>query len=91
MSDIVARYRCMQFQGKLSKLNKIAYFGPDLAPLDSNLDRQFFFKNLVLLFTRYHGQLSPCAISEKTNHPILRKLSDRRTSRQTDRQTDGRK
>ena len=44
MSDIVVRYHFMQFQGKLSKLNKIAQFGPDLAPLDSNLDRQFFFQ-----------------------------------------------
>ena len=26
--------------------------------------------------TRYHGQLSSCTISEKTNDPILRKLSD---------------
>ena len=24
--------------------------------------------------TRYYGQLSPCAISEKNNDPILRKL-----------------
>ena len=34
----------------------------------------FFFKNLAV--TRYHGQLSSCKISEKTNDPILRKLSD---------------
>ena len=37
--------------------------------------------------TRYHGQLSSCTISEKTNDPILRKLSDGRT--ETDRLTDG--
>ena len=36
----------------------------------------FFFKNLVLSVTRYHGQLLSCTISEKTNYPILRKLSD---------------
>ena len=34
--------------------------------------------------TRYHGQLSSCTISEKTNDPILRKLSDGRTDGQTD-------
>ena len=32
--------------------------------------------------TRYHGQLSSCTISEKTNDPILRKLSERRTEGQ---------
>ena len=38
----------------------------------------FFFKNLASSVTRYHGQLSSCTISEKTNGPILRKLSDGR-------------
>ena len=55
---------------------------------------KFFFKNLASSFTRYHGQLSTCTTSEKTNDPILRKLSDGRTDGQTDRwmdrQTDGR-
>ena len=46
-----------------------------------------FFKNLGLSVTRYHGQLSSCTISEKTNNPILRKLSDGRTDGQTDGQT----
>ena len=40
----------------------------------------FFFKNLASSVTKYHGQLSSCTISEKTNDPILRKL---------DGQTDG--
>ena len=39
----------------------------------------FFFKTLTLSVTRYHGQLSSCTISEKTNDPILRKLSNGRT------------
>ena len=39
----------------------------------------FFFRNLAWSVTRYHVQLSPCTISEKTNTPILRKLSDGRT------------
>ena len=34
----------------------------------------FFFKNLALSVTRYHGQLSSCSISEKTNDPILKKI-----------------
>ena len=38
----------------------------------------FFFKNLTSSVTRYNGQLSSCTISEKTNDPILRKLSDGR-------------
>ena len=33
-------------------------------------------KYLAFSVTRYHGQLSSCTISEKTNHPISRKLSD---------------
>ena len=35
----------------------------------------FFFKKV----TRYHGQLSSCIISEKTDAPILRKICDRQT------------
>ena len=45
-------------------------------------------KNLTLSVTRYHGQLSSCTISEKTNDPIFRKFSDGRTDGQTDKQTD---
>ena len=54
-----------------------------------NSSRQSFFKNLAPSVTRYHGQLSSCTISEKTNDPLLRKLSDGRTDRQTDRWADG--
>ena len=46
-----------------------------------------FFFNLALSVTRGYGQLS-CTISEKTNDPILRKLSDGRKDGQTDRQMD---
>ena len=35
----------------------------------------FFFKKV----TRYHGQLSSCIISEKTDDPILRKICDKHT------------
>ena len=45
----------------------------------------FFPKNLAPSLTRNHGQLSSCAISEKTNDPNLRKLSDRRTDGQTNK------
>ena len=34
--------------------------------------------------TRYHSQLLSFIISEKTNDPILRKLSDGQTDGQTD-------
>ena len=44
----------------------------------------FFFKNLALAVTWYHGQLSSCTISEKTNDSILRKFSDGRTDGRTD-------
>ena len=49
----------------------------------------FFCKNLALSVTRYHGQLSPCTIPEKTNDPVLRKLGDGQTG-QTDEQKDRR-
>ena len=61
-------------------------FGPDLGLLGQNSGHQnFFFKNLPSC-VRYHGHLSSCIISEKTNNPILRKPSDGRTERKTDRQ-----
>ena len=44
-------------------------------------DSLFFFKNLALSATIYHGQLLSCTISEKTNDPILRKFSDGQTDR----------
>ena len=50
----------------------------------------FFEKNLEPSVTRYYDQLSSCTISEKTDDPILRKLSDGRTDGQTDGQTDRR-
>ena len=46
-------------------------------------------KNLASSVTRYHAQLSPCTILEKTNDPILRKFSDRLMVRLRDKQTDG--
>ena len=49
-----------------------------------------FFLNLVFSVTRYH-QLSSCTISEKANDPILRKVSDGRTSGWTNEQTDRRR
>ena len=78
MLDIVTSYHCMQFQGKL-----MINFWPDLGPLGPN-----FLKNLASLVTRYHGQLSSCTISKKTNNPVMRKLSNRRTDGRTDWQTD---
>ena len=59
------------------------HFGPDLGLLDPNSGRQFFFKILASSVTRYYRQLSSCTISEKTNDPIFRKFSDRRTDEQT--------
>ena len=46
--------------------------------------KYFFFTNLAFSVTRYHGQISECKISEKTNDPIMSKFSDGRTDRQTD-------
>ena len=62
---------------------KKCHFDPDLGPFGPNTGYNFFFKNLALPVTRYHGQLSSCAISENTNDPILRKFSDGQTDRRT--------
>ena len=61
-----------------------------LAHLTQIWAANFFKKNLEPSVTRYYGQLSSCTTSEKTNDPILRKLSDGRTGGQTDGQTDRR-
>ena len=55
-------------------------FGPGFVPLGQNSGCIFFF--FFFFFkkvTRYHGQLSSCIISEKTDAPILRKICDRQT------------
>ena len=44
---------------------KKPHFGLYLCPLNPNLDRHCFFKNLALSVTRYHGQVSVCKISGK--------------------------
>ena len=89
MLDIVASYNCMQFQGKL--MIKKTHFWPDLEPLGPNSGPKFFFKNLTLSVTRYHGHLSSCTTSEKTNDPFLRKCSGWRMDKWTDGRTDGQK
>ena len=59
--------------------------GPILAQIQAaNFFFFFFFKTLTLSVTRYHCQLSSCTISEKTNDPILRKLSNGRTDQPTE-------
>ena len=71
------------------KIAKKPSFGPDFCTFGPILGQQmFFFKNLALS-VKYHGQLSSCKILKKTIDPILRKLSDGRTDRQTGGQTDG--
>ena len=72
----------MQFQGKLmnqlEKMVKNRVSSPILAHLTQIRTPNFVFQKLTSSVTRYHGQLSSCTISEKTNGPILRKLSDGR-------------
>ena len=63
-----------------------------LGPIFSHLAQiraaNFFFKNRASSVTRYHGNLLSCTITEKTNDPILRKLSDGRTEGRTEGRTD---
>ena len=94
MLGIVGNYHCMQFKGKLINqtwvTGKSLVFVPVLVYCAQIWAYNFFFQNAGSSVTRYHGQLSSCTISEKTNDPILRKLSDGRTDGQTDRQTNRR-
>ena len=73
---------------KLEKIVKKPNIESDFGPFGPNSSCQyfffFFFKNLASAVTRYHGQLSSCTIKEKTNDPILRKVSDGRIDRQVD-------
>ena len=62
---------------------------PILTPLAQIQSAKFFFKNVDLTVTRYHGQLSSCTISEKTNGPFLRKFTDRWMDGPADRLTVG--
>ena len=70
------------------------HFGPDFKPIGPKFNRESFFpkiwlrQSLDIMVSYHHGQLSSCTISEKTDDPILRKLSDVGTDRQTEGQTD---
>ena len=64
-------------------MTKNIFLGPILVHLPQIRPPKLFFKNLASSFTRYYGQPLSCTISENTNDPILRKLSDGRTGRQT--------
>ena len=82
----------MQFQGKhmtqTQGNDEKPHYGHDLGPLGPNsVTKFFFFKYLASLVTRYHGQLSLCTISEKTNYTILRKFSEGQTEGQDRRMT----
>ena len=72
----------------LRKWQKTLVLGPLLTHLAKIWTTNFFFKNLAPPVPRYYGQLSSCTILEKTNDPILRKLSDGRADGQTDVTTE---
>ena len=81
----------MQFQEKLMKQTwgngKKPTFRPEFWLFWPKIGLPIFFpRNLTPSLTRYYGQLSSCTILEKTNDPILIKLSDGWTDRQTEGQ-----
>ena len=69
MLDIVANYHCVQFQGKLmnqtSENGKKPSFGPNFGPFGPNRGSNYFFFNMALSVTRYHGSLLSYTISKK--------------------------
>ena len=58
---------------------------PDFGSFDPIQAANFFLQKSGSSVTRCHGQLSSCTISEKTNDPILRKVSDGQTDGQTNK------
>ena len=84
MLDIVGSYHCMQFQGKpiiqTQEDGEKLYFGPVGRKFGAAIFFVFFlffvFFQKFGFVSRYHGRLSSCKISEKTNDLILKKLSD---------------
>ena len=93
MLDIVWGYHRMQFQRKrmiqTQENDKKTHFGLIYARWAQIWSiHHFLFKILALQVDRYHSQLSLCPISGKSNDPILRKVSYRRTNGWTDRWTD---
>ena len=84
MLDIVGSYHCMQFQGKpiiqTQEDGEKLYFGPVGRKFGAAIFFVFFlffvFFQKFGFVSRYHGRLSSCTISEKTNDLILKKLSD---------------
>ena len=67
---------------------KETHFEHDLGHFGPNSGRQIFFNFLASSVTRYHGQLSSCKISKKTNDPILKKFTDGGMDGRTDGRTD---
>ena len=65
-------------------------FRSNFGPLGQISATNFFFfsENLAWSVTRYLGQLSSGTISEKSNDPILRKLSNGETDGETDGQME---
>ena len=67
---------------KLKEMANILILGLIKVP---NSGCQFFLiQKSDFVKTRYHGLLSSCRTTEKTNGPILRKFSNRWTDRRTD-------
>ena len=85
-STFVASYDCVKFQEKsmiqTQENGEKPPFGPDFAPIEPKFELPIFFSKSGFV-TRYHGQLFPCKILEKTNDPIFRKYSDGRKERRT--------
>ena len=51
---------------------------PYFCPFSPFFGQKYFFKKYLALSCTTHGLLKSCWVSEKTNKPILRKLSDGR-------------
>ena len=89
MLDVVASYHRIQYEEKRMIQTKTNGGKHHFGPLGPNSGHQTFFLKIWLhqsldIMVNYHVQTT----SEKTNDPILRKLSNGRPGRRTDGQTD---
>ena len=66
-------------------MSKNHVFGPFVTIFGHFCPMGIFPKKIRLCHTTRYGPLTPCYVSEKTNGPILRKLTDRRKEGRTDR------
>ena len=79
---ILMNHKNFHFAQIPDKTNDVIFL-KSLKPCFWAIFDHFFQKNPAPSHITRYGPLTPCQVSEKTNEPILRKLTNRRKDRQT--------